>query len=71
MTCLQILAKLSWTHEFTFQAIRSREVCDLGLSLLLLSNVVDADTRMTNLHGMVVRAENVDFVFQLVYLPTS
>lgn len=71
MTCLQILAKLSRTHEFTFQAIRSREVCDLGLSLLLLSNVVDADTRMTNLYGMVVRTEDVDFVFQLVYLPTS
>lgn len=71
MTCLQILAQLSWTHEFTFQAIRSREVCDLGLSLLLLSNVVDADTRMTNLHGMVVRTKDVDFVFQLVYLPTS
>ena len=71
MTCLQILAKLSWTHEFTFQAIRSREVRDLGLSLLLLSNVVDTDTRMTNLHGMVVRTEDVDFVFQLVYLPTS
>ncbi len=54
MACLQILAKLSWTHEFTFQALRSRGVGDFSLSLLLLSNVVHADARMTNLHGMVV-----------------